>query len=218
MRRSTATRSVLWRNGFSCVAWQRKDSAAQANFSTEIASVLVSCVRTSETRSCWEKKAGTEVMPNAKEVKMRFAGVLLCGAVLAIVPAMAQDTPPPPPAQGDAQGPPPGGRGGGGMMNPARRLEMMQKQLNLSPEQSTAIKAILDDEQTKMEAMRADTTMSREDRRSKMTTMHEAEKTKIEAVLTKDQNVKYEEMEARMRERRQQGGGGDGPPPPPPPQ
>jgi len=168
---------------------------------------------------CCEKKAGTEVMPKGKETKrMRVAGLLLCSAMLAIVPAMAQDTPPPPPAQGDAQGPPPGGGRGGGMMNPARRLEMMQKQLELSPEQSTAIKAILDDEQTKMEAMRADTAMSREDRRSKMMTMREAEKTKIEAVLTKDQNVKYEAMEARMRGRRQQGGGGDGPPPPPPPQ
>ena len=157
-------------------------------------------------------------MPNAKEVKrMRFAGVLLCGVVLAVVPAMAQDTPPPPPAQGDAQGPPPGGRGGG-MMNPARRLEMMQKQLNLSPEQSTAIKAIFDDEQTKMEAMRADTTVPREDRRARMMSIHEAEKTKIQAVLTKNQNVKYEEMEARMRERMQQRGGGDGAPPPPPPQ
>jgi len=157
-------------------------------------------------------------MPNEKEVKrMRVAGLLLCSAMLAIVPAMAQDTPPPPPAQGDAQGPPPGGGGRGGM-NPARRLEMMQKQLNLSPEQSTAVKAILDDEQAKMEALRSDTTTSREDRRSKMTGIHEAEKTKIEAVLTKDQNVKYEAMEARMRDRRQQGGGGDGPPPPPPPQ
>ena len=157
-------------------------------------------------------------MPNAKDVKrMRFAGVLLCGAVLAVVPAMAQDTPPPPPAQGDAQGPPPGGRGGG-MMNPERRLGMMQRELNLSPEQHTAIKAIFDDEQSKMEALRADTSMSREDRRAKMMSMREAEKTKIEAVLTKDQNVKYEAMEARMRDRRQQGGGGDGPPPPPPPQ
>ena len=141
----------------------------------------------------------------------------MCSAVLAIVPAMAQDTPPPPPAQGDAQGPPPGGRGGG-MMNPERRLGMMQRELNLSPEQHTAIKAIFDDEQSKMEALRADTSMSREDRRAKMMSMREAEKTKIEAVLTKDQNVKYEEMEAKMRERMQQRGGGDGPPPPPPPQ
>jgi protein CpxP len=152
-------------------------------------------------------------------MRMRFAGVLLCGAVLAIVPAMAQDTPPPPQAQGDAQGPPPGGGGGrGGMMNPERRLAAMQRELNLSPEQSTAVKAILDDEQSKMEAVRADTTISRDERRPKMMGIHEAENTKIEAVLTKDQNVKYEAMEARMRERRQQGGGGDGPPPPPPPQ
>jgi periplasmic protein CpxP/Spy len=155
-------------------------------------------------------------MPNVNEAKkMGIAGVLLCSAMLVIAPAMAQDTPPPPPAQGDAQGPPPGGRGGG-MMNPERRLEMMQKQLGLSPEQSTAIKSILDDEQTKMQAMQSDTSMSRDDRRSKMMAMREDEKTKVEAVLTKDQKPKYEEMEAKMRERTQRGGG-DGPPPPPPP-
>jgi protein CpxP len=153
-------------------------------------------------------------MRNSFEVKrMRAAGILLCGALLAIVPAIAQqDAPPPPPQQGDAQGPPPGGggRGGRGGMNPERRLEMMQQQLNLTADQSTAIKAIFEDERAKMEAARAST--APDDRRAKMMAMREEEKTKIEAVLTPEQKIKYEEMEANMRNRR------DTPPPPPPTQ
>ncbi len=154
-------------------------------------------------------------MQNSIEVKrMRAAGILLCGALLAIVPAIAQQDAPPPPQQqqGDAQGPPPGGggRGGRGGMNPERRLEMMQQQLNLTADQSTAIKAIFEDERAKMEAARAST--APDDRRAKMMAMREEEKTKIEAVLTPEQKIKYEEMEANMRNRR------DTPPPPPPTQ
>jgi len=108
--------------------------------------------------------------------------------------------------------PPPGGggRGGRGGMNPERRLEMMQQQLNLTADQSTAIKAIFEDERAKMEAARAST--APDDRRAKMMAMREEEKTKIEAVLTPEQKIKYEEMEANMRNRR------DTPPPPPPTQ
>ncbi len=142
---------------------------------------------------------------------MRGAGILLCGAVLAIVQSMAQQCAPPAAAQGDAQGPASGGRGG---MNSERRLEMMQRQLNLTPDQTTAIKAIFDDERAKMEAERASgASLSPEDRRAKMMAMREEENTKIEAVLTPDQKTKYEAMQARMRERMQNRQGGDGAPP-----
>lgn len=149
-------------------------------------------------------------MPNSMEVKrMRAAGILLCGALLAIIPAIAQQDAPPPPPPNGAQGPPPEGRGG--RMNPERRLEMMQHQLNLTADQTTAIKAIFDDERAKMEAARSENgSSSPEDRRARMMAMREEEKTKIEAVLTPEQKTKYEDMEARMRERR------DNPPPPPP--
>ena len=160
-------------------------------------------------------------MPKFNEMKrVRVAGILLCGAVLAVIPAMAQQDAPPPAPQGDAQGPPPGGPGGrGGMMDPERRLKMLERQLNLTADQSTAIKAIFDDERTKMEAARsADQSLSPEDRRAKMRTMREAENTKIEALLTPDQKTKYEDMLAHQRERggNRQGGDGGTPPPPPP--
>jgi len=159
-------------------------------------------------------------MPKFNKMKrVRSAGILVCGAVLAVVPAMARQCAPPAPPQGDAQGPPPGAPGGRGGMNPERRLEMMQRQLSLTPDQTTAIKATFADERSKMEAARsADASLSPEDRRAKMMARHEEENTKIEAVLTPDQKTKYEAMQARMRERMQNRQGGDGAPPPPPPQ
>ena len=159
-------------------------------------------------------------MPKFNEIKrVRNAGILLCGAVLAIAPAMALQCAPPAAPQGDAQGPPPGGRGGRGGMNPERRLEMMQKELSLTADQTTAIKAVFEDERTKMEAARsADASLSPEDRRAKMMAMRQDENTKIEAVLTSDQKTKYEAMQARQRERMENRQGGGPPPPPPPPQ
>jgi len=163
-------------------------------------------------------------MPKANEMKrMRTLGVLVCGAALAVVPALAQqDAAPPPPPQGDMQGPPPGGHGGPGGrggMNPERRLEMMQKQLSLTADQTAQIKGIFDEGKGKMEELHANTALSEDDKRSKMMEMHKQENEKIKAVLTPDQKTKYEAMEAKQRERMQEHRqGGDGPPPPPPPQ
>jgi len=97
-------------------------------------------------------------------------------------------------------------------MSPERRLEMMQTQLNLTPDQVTSIKAIFADGQAKMEAVRSDTTLSQDDRRAKMMSMRTDENAKVKAVLTPDQQTKFDDMQSRMRQR-QQGGG-----PPPPPQ
>jgi Spy/CpxP family protein refolding chaperone len=104
-------------------------------------------------------------------------------------------------------------------MNVERRLERMQKELGLTPDQSAQIKGIFDEGKGKMEELRANTALSQEDRRSKMMEMREHENAKIKAVLTPEQKVKYEAMEAKMRERmRDRGEGGGAPPPPPPPQ
>jgi Spy/CpxP family protein refolding chaperone len=75
---------------------------------------------------------------------------------------------------------------------------------------------------TQMRALRDDTSTSRDDKRSKMMTIHQASQDKIRNVLTDEQKTKYDAMLAQMQQRRHnhQGGQGgeDGPPPPPPPQ
>ena len=72
---------------------------------------------------------------------MRAAVLALCTATLSTAPMLvAQDNaaPPPPSQQQDNMGPAgPGGRRGGG-----RQVERLTKQLNLTPDQVTQVKAI----------------------------------------------------------------------------
>jgi periplasmic protein CpxP/Spy len=153
------------------------------------------------------------------------AAILVCAVGLAAGPAMAQQDAPPPAPDGQRHGPPGGPGGWGG--NPERRTEMLQKRLNLSTDQTAQLKTIFGEERTKTEALRSNASLSREDRRSQMMAIHEDGETRLHALLTPDQKSRYDDMEARMRERTQDGrrggpggpprSGGDGPPPPPPP-
>ena len=158
------------------------------------------------------------MMPNAMETKrMRTAAVVLCGAMLAVLPAMAQQDAPPPPPQGQTQGPPPGGpHGRGGMMNPDQHAAHLQKALGLSDDQTTQVKAIFTDEQAKFEALRSNTSLSREDRHTQMEALRQDEETKVQGVLTADQKTKYAALQAQMREHRSdhQNDNGSAPPPP----
>src|SRR5476649_2130568 len=97
-------------------------------------------------------------MKSKMQIRIVCAAMLLCGAAVVVSSAAAQDAPPPPMqerSQGAPQGP--GGPGQGrGQMDPARRMQMMKDRLGLSDAQTAQVKAILDDERTKSEALRAD--------------------------------------------------------------
>jgi Spy/CpxP family protein refolding chaperone len=145
----------------------------------------------------------------------RTAAVLLCSAVLAL-PALAQSGTTGSGAPDQMQGPPPGGPGGRRGGGPEQRLEMMQKELNLTPDQTAKVKTILEDGRKQMMDLRQ-SNASQEDRRARMMSLRETELASIRAVLTDDQKPKFEAMETRMREQMRGGrGNGDGPPPPPP--
>ena len=149
---------------------------------------------------------------------MRAAVLALCTATLSTAPMLvAQDNaaPPPPSQQQDNMGPGgPGGRRGGG-----RQVERLTKQLNLTPDQVTQVKAIDADTMAQMKALRDDASTAQADRRSKMMEIRQASQDKIRNLLTDEQKTKFDAMEARMKARRQnrQGGEGAAPPPPPPP-
>ncbi len=133
--------------------------------------------------------------------------------MLFALPVMAQDTAP--------QGPPPGGHmgpRGAGMQE--HQLEMLTKKLNLTPDQVTQVKAIDADTRTQSQAVWSDTSLSQSDKRAKMMDIHKASSDKIRALLTPDQQTKYDalqaEMKAKAQERMQNRDGGSPPPPPPP--
>src|SRR6202453_635669 len=116
---------------------------------------------------------------------------------------------------------PPATGGHRGMMDPAQQLEGMTKRYNLSADQQTQLKPILASQQQQMQALRGDSSLSREDRMTKMQSIRADTKTKIEAVLNDDQKKQFEADQQRMQQRMQQrgqGGGGPGGGAPPPQQ
>jgi protein CpxP len=153
------------------------------------------------------------------------AAALLVGA--AAVPAMAQEPAPPvsqtaPPADSQPSLPTEargrrGPAGGGDMQE--RQVEMLTKQLNLTPDQVTKLKAIDADSRQQLMALRDDTSTSREQKRPKMMEIRDAQQVKVKAMLTDDQKSKYVSIQAKMRDRMRErrDGDGNGPPPPPPP-
>jgi periplasmic protein CpxP/Spy len=114
----------------------------------------------------------------------------------------------PPPAQGGEMG----GHGGGHRQMPSvdEQLKHMTKKLDLTADQQPKIKAILDDQHAKMEALHNDTSIPREDKRGKMGEIHQASETQIRAVLNEDQQKKFDKMQEEQHDRM----GHQGPPPP----
>lgn len=140
---------------------------------------------------------------------------LAAATMLCATPVFAQTVPPNPPTAPDAPLPPPPPDGGGPRRGgPERRLEMLQQHLNLTPDQTTQIRAIFASERTRMEALRSDSALAPEDRRTQMMAIHQDSDAKVRGVLTSDQVTRYDAMQARMSEHRREGGA---PPPPPPP-
>lgn len=144
----------------------------------------------------------------------RAAAVLLCagGLMMSTAVAQQQDAPPPSP-DGTMQGPPQGGHERGG--NPERRLEMLQKHLNLTDDQTAQMKAIFEGQRAKMEAVHSNTALAPQDRHAQMMAIREDGEAKIHAILTPEQKTKFDVMQARMREREQEHrrGGAQGAPP-----
>jgi Spy/CpxP family protein refolding chaperone len=134
---------------------------------------------------------------------MKCASILSLAILLATISmgsahVFAQTEPRFPP---DTSAPPPVG-GHRGMMDPAQQLEGMTKRYNLSADQQTQLKPILASQQQQMQALRGDSSLSREDRMAKMQSIGADTKTKIEAVLNDDQKNQFEADQQRM-----QGGG-----------
>lgn len=151
---------------------------------------------------------------------VRVAMLALCAATLSTTPMlMAQDNSaaPPPPSQQDSMGPQSGGHGRAGRRG-GRRIEMLTKRLNLTPDQVTQVKAIDADTMSQMKTLRSDTATAKADKRSQMMAIHQASQDKIRNVLTDEQKTQFDAMQAKMKEHRHNRRGGEGAPPPPPQQ
>jgi hypothetical protein len=107
--------------------------------------------------------------------------------------------------------------------DPQQRVNMLAKRLKLSDDQKQKLLPIFTDEQTQMKSLRDDSSLSREDKMTKMKSIHEDTETKVNGLLNDDQKQQYTKMQEQMRQRMhdRMGGGQGGPqgeaggPPPP---
>src|ERR1700729_1772105 len=115
-------------------------------------------------------------------LKHCFLALILAGVVYTAVPsARAQDSN----AQAgnnDQQSADEHGHGGR-HFDPAKRTEMLTKQLKLTSDQQPKVLDILKSEQSQMESLHSDSSMSQDDRRSKMMDIHKASSDQIRGLL-----------------------------------
>jgi periplasmic protein CpxP/Spy len=152
--------------------------------------------------------------------RLALSGLLAAGLTLSTAAAFAQDAAAPPAADANQQPGPGmgGGRFGRQPMDPDQQIARMTKRYNLSADQQTQIKPILVSTQQQVQALRADTSLSRDDKMAKMKSIRDDSSTKISALLNDTQKKQFADDQQRMQERMQQGGGGPaGAPPAAPP-
>lgn len=130
--------------------------------------------------------------------------ILLAVGLFAGNSLQAQDTPKDKPAGGQA------GPGGSGQRRPAMSVEAVAKQLDLTDDQKTKVKPILEEWQKKLgEFRKSAADLSPEDRRTKMKELRDGVTAQLKPILTEEQLAKWEKMGQGMR---RQGGPGNPPP------
>jgi|ERR1035437_151491 hypothetical protein len=93
-----------------------------------------------------------------------------------------------------------GGQWGNGPRQPMtadQRLQHMTQELNLSDAQQEQIKPILESEAVQMQALRAESSLSPQERMSKMTLIRQSTSERTKPILNADQQQKYEQMMSR---------------------
>ena len=135
--------------------------------------------------------------------RIALSGLLATGLTLGTAAAFAQqdNAAPAPDSTQQPNGP---GRMGHQPMNPDEQVARMTKRYNLSSDQQAQVKPILADQQQKMEALRGDSSMSRDDKMAKMKSIREDSSSKIQAILNDSQKQQFAQDQQRMQNRMQQ--------------
>jgi protein CpxP len=128
-----------------------------------------------------------------------------------------QQAPPPPPAQSGQQSEPGISHHMGRRQMPSvnDQLKHLSSRLSLTDDQQAKLKPILEDQRKQLEQTHNDSSLSREDRFSKMQQLRQNSDSQIKSVLNEDQQKNFdkmrEEQRGRMNKWRKEG---DNAPPP----
>jgi Spy/CpxP family protein refolding chaperone len=93
---------------------------------------------------------------------------------------------------------------GAAASSPDAHLQMFTEKLNLTDEQRTKLKPILQDQAQQVKAVRDDTALSQEQKTAKMKAIHASFHDQINAVLTPEQQAKLKEMKHEGAEKHHQ--------------
>jgi len=132
-----------------------------------------------------------------------------------VVNAYGQDAQDAPPAPAQQRGPGMGrGMGRRPMESVDDQIKHLSKKLNLTDDQQAKLKPILEDQRKQMEQIHGDSSLSREDRFSKMQALRQSSDTQIKSVLTEEQQKSFDKMRAEQQDRMKQWrrGGENAPP------
>ena len=88
--------------------------------------------------------------------------------------------------------------------------ERMAKHLKLNSDQQSKVQEILTSEQSEMQKVRDDSSLSQQDRRSKMMDIHKTSNDQIRALLNPDQQKQWDQMQQKREERMKERHGGQG--------
>ena len=136
-----------------------------------------------------------------------FSAVLtsvLCAA--SFVPAHAlplapfQDASSPTSSDGNTQSMEQGGMHRG-PMSPDQELSHLTKALDLTSDQQSRLKPILQDRHDQLMQIHQDGSMSRQEKMAKMRTLDDGANNKVQAILNPEQKTKYDKMVADRKER-----------------
>jgi periplasmic protein CpxP/Spy len=144
-------------------------------------------------------------------LKHCLLALMLAGLVYTVTPSVAQDSGSTDQQSAPAGAPPDHGHGRG-HFDPAKRTEMLTKQLNLTSDQQPKVLAILKSEQSQMESLRSDSSVQQADRHSKMMDIHKASNDQIRELLDSTQQQKFDAMQSKHEQMQGHREGGQTPP------
>ena len=127
--------------------------------------------------------------------------VVAAGVISIAVPfAAAQDNP-----STDQQSQPSHDHGAWrhGPQDPAEHTKELTKQLKLTSDQQTKVQDIFQSSHSQMESLRQDTSLSQQDRHTKMMDIRKSTDTQVRALLDSNQQKKWDEMQAKREQRMQ---------------
>lgn len=134
---------------------------------------------------------------NAIKATIVLGALLSAGVLLAQAPQNNQAPPANPPQAAQSH---PGRHHR--PMNPARQAAHLGKRLGLSGDQVAQLQPILADRQQQLHALRADTSLNRQDRHAKARAIMQDSKGRIEALMNDTQKQQFEQMLANRHNHR----------------